>query len=143
MAKVQHIALQIQTSMKSIFFLSLLMILIFWVSCTNDSFIPSAVDCDPEDFPTYDDQLAEIIDRTCAYATCHDGSATTDAPGDYGSFAGISVDFGGSIRSRVIDLEEDSVLGMPPDFAVGGPIDLSPEDFALFSCWIEAEFPEN
>ena len=114
-----------------------------WVSCTRDTFIPTAVDCDPNDFPTYDGVMKEVIDRTCAYADCHDGSATTDAPGDYTSFIGISRDFGGPIFDRVVTRVEDTILGMPPYNAVGGPTDLSDTDFLLFSCWIEAEFPEN
>lgn len=129
--------------MKKNLFLSLMMILMIWVSCTRDTFIPTAIDCDSDEIPTYDGVMQEIIDRTCAYATCHDGSATSDAPGDYTTFEGLRPDFEIGIMRRVIDLVDDPVLGMPPNDAVGGPIDLAEADFLLFSCWIDAEFPEN
>ena len=51
--------------------------------------------------------------------------------------------FDGRVRDRVISLSEDPEIGMPPDYAEDGPIDLSPEDFMLINCWIQQGYPEN
>ncbi len=126
--------------MKKILFFSLVLILVL-IACTRDTFIPTAVDCDENAPPTYDGLMQEIIDMNCAYSGCHDGT-TPGVPGDYTSFAGMQIHFGGSIMDRVINRTEDPVLGMPPNNATG-PMDLSDEHMTLFACWIEAEFPEN
>lgn len=110
----------------------------FWLACTNDTFEFTGVDCN--EAVTYDGRMQEIIDTNCAYSGCHDGA---NAPGDYTDYSGLSVHFGGEIFSRVVERVQDTVLGMPPNYAEGGPKDLSEEDFMLFNCWIDQEFPEN
>lgn len=127
--------------MKKILFPSLVLILLV-LACTRDNFVPSAVDCsDNIAPPTYDGEMQALIDLNCAYAECHDGN-TPSVPGDYTTYEGLRIHFGGLIEERVILRIEDPVLGMPPDDA-NGPTDLTEEHLALFSCWIDAEFPEN
>lgn len=90
---------------------------------------------------TYDDSVKPIIDLTCAYAGCHNG--TPGVPGDYSSFDGLIVDIeNGSFFRRVVDSRDDPVLGMPPDRAPG-PTELSPEQFQLILCWVDNGYPEN
>jgi hypothetical protein len=127
--------------MKKIMFFGWVLILVF-IACTRDSFIPTAVDCDENAPPTYDETMQEIVDMNCSYSGCHDG-VTPGVPGDYTTYSGMQMDFGGSIMDRVISRTEDPVLGMPPNYATEGPIDLSEEHMIMFTCWINAEFPEN
>jgi len=125
--------------MRKIFFAPIALCLI-WVSCTKDNFKPSGTDCDV--VPTYLTNMREIVDLNCAYSGCHDG---TSAPGDYTSYEGMRIHFETNIERRVIEMASDSVMGMPPWYAadLGGAKDLSEEDFMLFSCWIQSDFPEN
>lgn len=122
--------------MKKISF-SIFIIIILWVACTRDSYVPVGFDCGER--ITYDSHMKEIIDLNCSYSGCHDG---VSAPGDYTSYEGISVDFDGNIFNRVVTLQLDTVFGMPP-WNGTGPKDLSDEHFMLMNCWISEEFPEN
>ena len=123
--------------MKKISFTTCLM-LFFWMSCTNDTFVPSGMDCEVD--VTYDTNMKDIIDRNCAYSGCHSGTPGT--PGNYVTYQGMQIHFGGEIADRVLARQNDTVFGMPPNYAEG-PVDLSPEDFMLLNCWINQEFPEN
>ena len=115
-----------------------LFFIILMFACDKASFIPSGLDCN--DIPTYDDVMKEIVDRNCATSNCHDGGSQN---GDYSTYDRMSQHFLSSIESRVITLKDDTVFGMPPNYATNGPIDLSEEDFMLFNCWITEGFPEN
>jgi len=55
----------------------------------------------------------------------------------------MNIHFGGEIFDRVINREQDTIFGMPPNYAAEDLKDLSEDDFMLFNCWIEQEFPEN
>ena len=109
-----------------------------WFACTKDSFEQKFESC--IETPTYNTNMQAIVDTYCAYAECHNGSA--GVPGDYRTYEGMRIHFGASILERVVTIREDAVLGMPPARA-NGPTDLSEEDFKLFNCWINEEFPEN
>ncbi len=111
---------------------------IIWFSCTNASFTPSGFDCSEE--VSYNTNMKGLIDTYCAYSGCHLGAVGW---GDYTSYAGMEPFFTGIIEERVISLSEDPDIGMPPDYAEDGPIDLLPEDFMLINCWIQQGFPEN
>ncbi len=90
---------------------------------------------------TYDESIKIIIDATCAYSGCHNG--TPGVPGDYSSYAGLELDLeNGSFFRRVIDSKDDPVLGMPPDRAPG-PTELTEEELQLILCWVENDYPEN
>ena len=93
---------------------------------------------------TYDTNVKEIIDLTCAYTGCHNGSG--EGPGDYRTFEGLTMIIrNGTFVSRVIDQADNPSLGMPPDFIVyptSQQDDLSPEQLEIILCWIDAGFPE-
>lgn len=124
--------------MRKISFLGCFLLFI-WISCTRDTFEPSGTDCDVA--VSYDTNMREIVDEYCAYVGCHNG--TPGVPGDYTSYQGMEIHFGGAIFGRVISNQGDPDIGMPPNYATDGPIDLRPEDLMLFDCWINQEFPEN
>lgn len=100
--------------------------------------MPVGTDC--AEAVSYNSNMQDLIDRNCAYSGCHNG--TPGVPGDYTSYQGMEFHFGGEISNRVINLESDTIFGMPPNYAEG-PKDLSPEDFMLINCWINQDFPEN
>ena len=90
---------------------------------------------------TYEASIKEIIDVTCAYAGCHNGSP--GVPGDYTTYDGLQLDIdNGFFYRRVIEIKDDPVQGMPPDRA-DGPKDLSDEQLQLILCWVENDYPEN
>ena len=125
--------------MRKISFLGCLLVFV-WISCTRDCFTPSGTDCDVA--VSYETNMKDIVDRYCAYSGCHNGG-TPGVPGDYTSYQGMEIHFDGPIFNRVVTNQADPNVGMPPDYAVDGPIDFTPEDFMLFNCWIDQEFPEN
>lgn len=84
--------------------------------------------------------MQDIIDTNCAYGPCHNG--TPGVPGNYTSYSGLSIHFGGELFDRVVNRVQDTIFGMPPNYAEG-PKDLSEEDLMFFNCWIDQEFPEN
>lgn len=114
---------------------------LFWVilllnSCTLDELIrPSETSCD-NIVTSYELNIRQIVDNTCAYSGCHP---------EYTDYQGIlPVLEDGSFRTRVLKLRADANLGMPPDYAPDSrPKDLSQEQINLISCWLENDFPEN
>ena len=89
---------------------------------------------------TYDLNINTIVQTNCAYTGCHFNGY---APGDFSTFAGmLSRLENGEIEDRVISQKDDPSIGMPPDYA-SGPKDLTPEELDIFTCWLEAEYPEN
>jgi hypothetical protein len=121
--------------MKIQFYLCWLTLLIL-SSCANDKLLPlSDTDCDDTSIiVTYDNQIKSIIDLNCATADCHDGSGS--APGDYGSYAGMSTTINsGAIETRVI-----TDRNMPP---LSSSITLDIADLKLIQCWIDGDYLEN
>lgn len=130
--------------MKNIFFTFCVMCVVLTYSCTYDNLEP------PIELPvefcdtipaTYDLNMKALIDATCAYSGCH--IAGGSAPGDYSTYSGIKPLLDdGKIEDRVIFQKDDPVAGMPPDYAMG-PKDLTQTEIDLFTCWLEAGYPEN
>lgn len=118
------------------FYVSLLVV----SSCTADV-LPEPVipTCDGET-PTYETNVRDIIERTCAYSGCHLGGA----PGVYDSYEGLLSDLeSGIFRQRVIDIRDDATLGMPPNYSPQDRAeDLSDEELMIITCWLDAGFPE-
>lgn len=109
--------------------------------CTSDELEPPAVDdCSTID-ATYDLNIKEIVDRSCAYSGCHLDSA----PGNFTTYDGMLQRLNnGLIRQRVITLAADPNSGMPPNYAPADrPLDLTPEELELFRCWLDNGFPEQ
>lgn len=92
---------------------------------------------------TYDGQVKEIINTSCALSGCHVSGG--DGPGDYTSYTGLEgwlTDSG--IREYVVVLRNDPINGMPPNWDENpGPQDLTEEQFQIMKCWIDAGYPEN
>ncbi len=123
-------------------------ILFVWVfamltQCTSDVVSPP-VDCDNVT-PTYTSDIKSIIDQTCAYSGCHDGSGGL-GPGNYSSYNGILPDLrNGSFADRVINQRDNPVRGMPPNRSIypeSQQDDLTEIQFQLMSCWLQNGFAE-
>lgn len=117
---------------------SFLCLLIFFIfsACTLDELIRSPETSCDDIVTSYELNIRQIVDNTCAYSGCHP---------EYTDYQGIlPVLEDGSFRSRVIRLKSDANLGMPPDYAPDNrPKDLSEEQINLVTCWLENDFPEN
>jgi hypothetical protein len=121
----------------SLFYVSLLVV----PSCTSDILPePIILPCDGET-PTYEANVREIVERTCAYSGCHLGGA----PGLYDSYQGLVSDLeSGLFRQVVIDLRDDPAEGMPPDYAPQDrPKDLTEDELMTITCWLDAGYPEE
>ncbi len=122
--------------------------LFIWLpsSCTSDELPPPAIPefCDSL-MATYNTNLKDIIDASCAYTGCHDGGGTNGELGDFGSYGGMQPFFG-TVQDRVVNLRSDPSVGMPPDRSVYGESqkdNLTDLELDIFKCWINAGFPEN
>ena len=114
-------------------FLIFVMIL-FLFSCTKDKLVPVENECPDE--VTYDNQIEEIINTTCAYSGCHDGSGA--APGDYRTYQAMLPWLTPSqFEDRTI-FDRD----MPPQYAEG-PTSLNQEEIDLVICWVLNNYNEN
>jgi len=119
-------------------------ILIVLAGCTADK-LPQPQSGEEDDCgaapKTFTRDIQPIINRSCAYAGCHlDGSA----PGRFDNYAGLLSRLqNGQFQRRVIELKDDPVRGMPPNFAPEGrPKDLTEEELRQIQCWLEDGFPE-
>ena len=111
-----------------------LFIFLLLFACSRDNSDGVQTDCSA---PVSYVDVVEIIQNTCAYAGCHDGSNDNS-------------DF--SNRELLInDLNTNGVEGfsnlilseeMPPSYTENGPTSLSQEDIQLLQCWYEQDFPE-
>lgn len=113
-----------------------LFLICLFMACTFDELpMPEENACDGVQ-ATYDLNIRQIVEETCAYAGCHP---------EYSDYEGLlPVLRYGSFQSRVITLRSDGNLGMPPDYApVGRPTDLSLEQLNLIRCWLSSDYPEN
>ncbi len=111
--------------------------------CTADKLPPPTVsdDCDTLG-ATYEEQVQDIINSSCAYAGCH----VADFPGNFTTYDDILATgvTGGEFRRRVVLEREDPNVGMPPDYAPPGrPKDLTPEQLEIMECWISGGYPRN
>lgn len=117
------------------------MILSF-IACNSDMVQP-VEGCDVI-VATYDTNVKEIIDLTCAYSGCHNGGGS--APGNYSSYAGLTnVIQNGNFVSRVIDAQSNPSIGMPPNKEIypnSQQDDLSPDQMEIIQCWIDSGFEE-
>lgn len=94
---------------------------------------------------SYADGVKNIIDQTCAYAGCHDGSGGI-GPGNYTSYDGlVSVIQDGTFIERTIDMRNNPSLGMPPNNSVypeSQQDDLSEIQLEIIRCWIQNGYPQ-
>ena len=117
---------------KHVFLTFVIIILLF--SCTKDKLVPIESNCVGE--VTYEEQVIEIINTTCAYSGCHDGSGA--APGDYRTYQ--------AMRPWLTPnkFEDRTIIGrdMPPQYA-DGPTSLTREELDLVTCWVLNNYNEN
>lgn len=110
--------------------------------CVADELPEAAgmIDCTGEQ-STYETNIRDIIDNSCAYSGCHLDSA----PGNYSNFQGLRLIIeDGSFNQRVFTIKDDPVLGMPPNNAPAGrPKNLTEDELNTLRCWIQNGFPEN
>ena len=141
--RITNIFVKITTRMSK-FKILLISITLLALACSRDSFEPMEIDC--SDPFVYNGDIKDIIDATCAYSGCHDGAGGI-GPGDYTSYAGLATDLqSGSFENRVINQKDDPIIGMPPDTDVypqSQISDLTEEQLAKITCWLQAGFPEN
>lgn len=110
-------------------------------ACTTDALAePVPLPCDGV-IPTYEADVREIVERTCAYSGCHLGGA----PGIYDNYQGLLSDLeNGSFRQRVISNRDNPTIGMPPDYAPDGRAeDLTADELMIITCWLDAGYPEQ
>ncbi len=116
-------------------------------SCSNDELPPPQTPefCDTI-VASYNTNVKTIIDESCAYSGCHDGSGGL-GPGNYNSYNGLTgVLDAGTFRSRVIGLKEDATIGMPPNqsvYAESKKDDLTEEELRIIECWLDVGYPED
>jgi len=104
-----------------------------FLSCTNDQLEVIEFTCDDE--ITYSNQVRPIIQNSCAYSGCHDGSGA--APGDFTTFNGLA-------PFLSPDRFEDRSLvvrDMPPNYA-SGPRSLTESEIEMMNCWVENDYKE-
>jgi hypothetical protein len=102
------------------------------ISCSEDKLDPNTDACTEE--ISYSQEIRSIINTTCAYVGCHDGSG---APGDYTTYLAMQPVLSDSdFMRRVIESQD-----MPPSYSIG-PTSLSQEDLILMRCWILGGFQE-
>lgn len=123
--------------MKKAIISSIMLSIIVWLGCTRETFVQEDIDCD--DVLTYIDDMIPIIDTYCAYSGCHDGNTSNAV--DYTSYSSMERDFD-QMFDRVVTQQANAFRGMPRDDG-DGPDEFEPEDFILFNCWIDQNFPEN
>lgn len=106
--------------------------------------LPPPEGCDTMQ-PSYSTNVKTIIDQTCAYSGCHDGSGGI-GPGDYRSYNGMLPNIqNGGFTDRVLNLRNNPSKGMPPDKSVYPESlqdSLSEVQLEIISCWIENGFPK-
>ena len=116
-------------------------------SCTNDVLPPPDKPgfCDSI-MASYNTNVKAIIDESCAYSGCHDGSGGI-GPGNYSSYSGIlPVLESTSFRNRVLVQKDDVGLGMPPNASVytqSKKDDLTEAELQIIECWLNAGHPED
>ncbi len=111
-------------------------------ACTSDQ-LPEPMElavCETLE-SSYETNIKELVDRTCAYSGCHIDASI----GNFLTYEGMLGRLhNGSIRSRVISLRDDPTIGMPPDYVPGDrPKDLTQEELEILQCWLESGFPRE
>jgi hypothetical protein len=105
------------------------------VACTRTE-IPfgNVENCDPN--ISYNENVSEIINKSCAYVGCH---VNNTAPGNYNSYEGMIANLNnGEFLTRVLSIKD-----MPPSYAPEGkPKELTTEELELITCWAENDYPQ-
>lgn len=109
-------------------------------ACATDQLPePQMADCAMVN-PTYNADVKQIIDESCAYSGCHLDSS----PGRFDSYSGLLPYLeDNTFRQRVLIERGDPTTGMPPNYSPSSrPQDLTEEQLMIIECWLDAGFPE-
>ena len=119
--------------MNRLLFYSIFLI-VLCLGCSRDTIVINPGDCTDE--ITYLSDAREIIDLTCSYSGCHDGSGA--APGSFRTYSNLSAFLTpDKFERRAIEIRD-----MPPSNA-SGPTSLTQEQIEILACWIENDYKEN
>ena len=115
---------------------------LLYSSCSSD-ILPPQEGCSDTNVK-YSNNVKEIIDKTCAYAGCHNGISS--APGDYRTYDGLRRYIeDGSFIDRVIEQRDNPSRGMPHNQSVYSESiqdDLTAAQLEIITCWIQNNVPE-
>lgn len=124
--------------MKNRYILVAVSLIIFAAACNYDKLPEPNIDEICNDIqPTYEAEVKEIINRSCAYVGCHVAGFSY---GDYSNFQSLNALIPrGRISARTIQTRD-----MPPAYAPDGrPKSLTSQEIAILQCWFAAGAPEN
>ena len=127
-------------SLSRLLILFTVLTVILLVACTSDQLPePVMADCSSVN-PTYNGEIKQIIDASCAYSGCHLDSS----PGRFDDYAGLLPYLeDNTFRQRVLIERADPTTGMPPNYAPSGRSqDLTADELMTIECWLDAGFPE-
>jgi len=107
---------------------------LMFFSCTKDETAPAPLGCDAQ--VGYEEQIKPILETSCTYSSCHDGSGATD----YSSYEKLLVSIeNGSFTNRVITTDD-----MPGLYAVApNPTELTALELEMITTWIGSGYPET
>jgi len=124
------------SSLSFLLFSVLIGLLIFETSCDNAKAAPCACEITPIPSPTYDDDIAPIINSKCAVSGCHISGA--GIPGVFPDYEGLSSYLNGGNNGF-----EDRVIIRMDMPQIGSGFDLTDDELKLLSCWVCDGYPEN
>jgi len=111
---------------------------VFTASCEDDD---TPDPCDALN-ATYDGAVQGIINSSCAYTGCHNGTSLVipEAATDFSTFAGMQASLTQELfETRVLDLRNMPPENVPP----GMPTELTDAQLEILQCWADAGYPEN
>ena len=115
--------------------LAILFILLFLNSCTKDKIIDPEINCTTN--VTYNADIKSIIDKSCAYSSCHVSGFSNGNYLTYSTLKGALTN--GQFEKWVI---RDRLMP-PPDAPLGKPTALSNKELELIKCWKENSYAEK
>lgn len=105
-------------------------------SCDNAKAAPCACEITPLPSPTYDNDIAPIINSKCAVSGCHVSGA--GIPGVFSDYEGLTP----YLNSENNGFDDRVIIkkNMPQ---INSGFDLTDEEFNLLSCWVCDGYPEQ
>lgn len=92
---------------------------------------------------TYNGAVKGIINGTCAYDGCHNGTSLLipDAATDFTTYSGLQASLNASKfgQRALVDKDMPNASFVPPGF----PTSLTDDQLAILQCWADNGYPEN
>ena len=117
-----------------------LMVGLLAYSCGDDDTVVDPCDAITA---TYNGDVKAIINNSCAYFGCHNGSNGNipESARDYTTFAGMAASVAdGSFNTRVLEVQNMPNPDITPD---DKPQELTAAQLVIIQCWHDAEYPEG